>query len=65
MNKPISISIVETRDRIVAALNESGLPASVLEMMLNALYQQVVQAAQAELEAAKKQLAEQEEKDNA
>lgn len=64
MNKPISISIVETRDRIVAALNESGLPASVLEMMLNALYQQVVQAAQAEVEAAKKQLAEQEEKDN-
>lgn len=65
MNKPISISIVETRDRIVAALNESGLPASVLEMMLNALYQQVAQAAQAEIEAAKKQLAEQEEKDNA
>lgn len=65
MNKPISISIVETRDRIVAALNESGLPASVLEMMLNALYQQVAQAAQAEVEAAKKQLAEQEAKDNA
>ena len=65
MSKPISISIVETRDRIIAALNESGLPASVLEMMLNALYQQVAQAAQAEVEAAKKQLAEQEEKDNA
>lgn len=62
-NKPISISIKETRERIVSALNDSQLPPSVLEPVLNAIYQQIAQAAQAEVLAAEKQLAEAAEKE--
>lgn len=55
MNKPICIAIKECRVKIVSAINESHLPPCVLEDMLNALYQQIKQAAQTEVLQAEKQ----------
>ncbi len=62
MSKPISISIKELREKVVGAINESQLPPSILEPVLNAIYQQVVIAAQNEVEQALK--AESEDTDN-
>lgn len=56
MTKPISISIKETRERIVSAINESHLPPSILEPVLNVIYQQIAQAARTETEQAEKQM---------
>lgn len=61
MTKHISIIIKETRERIISAINESNLPPCVLEPMLNIIYQQIAQAAQAEIAQAEKQLKEGEE----
>ena len=55
MNKPICIAIKECRWKIVSAINESQLSPCILEDMLNALYQQIKQAAQAEVVQAEKQ----------
>lgn len=59
--KPISIIIKETRDQIVKALNESQLPPCLLEAVLNPIYQQIAQAAKAEIEQAEKDYKEGEE----
>lgn len=56
--KPISIIIKETREQIVKALNESQLPPCLLEAVLNPIYQQITQAAQAEIAQAEKQIEE-------
>lgn len=50
----IAISIKTLRERIVSAINESQLPPSVLEPVLNAIYQQIAVAARDEVEAALK-----------
>lgn len=60
--KPISIIIKETREQIVKALNESQLPPCLLEAVLNPIYQQVAQAAQAEIAQAEKEYTEEGEK---
>lgn len=59
--KPISIIIKETREQIVKALNESQLPPCLLEAVLNPIYQQIAQAAKAEIEQAEKDYKEGEE----
>lgn len=56
--KPISIIIKETREQIIKALNESQLPPCLLEAVLNPIYQQIAQAAQAEIAQAEKQIEE-------
>lgn len=53
--KPVSIIIKETREQIIKALNESQLPPCVLEAVLNPIYQQIAQAAQAEIAQAEKE----------
>lgn len=60
--KPISIIIKETREQIVKALNESQLPPCLLEAVLNPIYQQIAQAAQAEIAQAEKEYIEEGEK---
>ena len=55
--KPISIIIKETREQIVKALNESQLPPCLLEAVLNPIYQQIAQAAQAEIAQAEQEYA--------
>lgn len=61
MNKPISLAIAETREQIVKAINESGLPPSVVEALMNPIYKQIAQAAQSELAQAKESYKETEE----
>ncbi len=61
--KPVSIIIKETREQIVKALNESQLPPCVLEALLNPIYQQIAQAAQAEIAQAEKEYNEEGQKD--
>lgn len=57
---PISLSIKEAKERIISAINDSKLPACVVELILHDIYLQIKQAAKAETEQAEKQLAESE-----
>ena len=41
MNKPISISIKETRQGICDVINTSGLPISVIELIVSDVYGEV------------------------
>lgn len=41
MNKPISMMISETNDKIVQVCNESGLPMSVLELIVRSIYNEI------------------------
>lgn len=41
MNKPISISIKETRQGICDVINASGLPISVIELIVSDVYGEV------------------------
>lgn len=41
MNKPISIIIDETKQNLVYAINNSGLPACILESMVKDLYRDI------------------------
>lgn len=59
MNKPVALAIKEFRGRIVAAINDSQLPPSLLEPILNAVYLQIAAAADNEAKQAERQLAEQ------
>lgn len=54
-NKPISLVIKEVQDELVKLINGSNLPASVLEQIFGRIYQQIAQAAQAELAQAEKE----------
>lgn len=58
MNKPISITIKETRERIISALNDSNLPPCILEGIIVPIAQQITQAAAAEVEQAEKNMTE-------
>lgn len=52
MDRPISLVIRDTKIRIVQAINESQLPASIVELILNNIHQQAVKAAEAEIKQA-------------
>ena len=41
MNKPISISVKETRQGICDVINASGLPISVIELIVSDVYGEV------------------------
>lgn len=60
MNKPISITIKETRERIISALNASNLPPCILEGIIAPIAQQITQAARAEAERAEQAMNEEE-----
>lgn len=44
----ITLAIKELREKIIAAVNESQLPASILDPVLNSIYLQIAQAARLE-----------------
>lgn len=52
MDRPIALVIRDTKIRIVQAINESQLPASIVELILNSIHQQAVKAAEAEIKQA-------------
>lgn len=60
----IALKIKTLREEVVAAVNRSQLPPSILEPVLNAIYLQIAQAAQAEVIQAEKQAAEKPEEEN-
>lgn len=60
MNKPISITIKETRERIISALNDSNLPPCILEGIIAPIAQQITQAARAEAACAEQAMNEEE-----
>lgn len=41
MNKPISVAIKETRQKICDVINASGLPISVIELIVSDVYGEV------------------------
>lgn len=63
MNKPISITIKETRERIISALNDSNLPPCILDGIIAPIAQQIAQAAQAEIAQAEQEYKKEEQKD--
>lgn len=60
MEKPLSIRIQECKDRVISAINQSELPASVLKEILQGLYQEIHQLAYMELEKDQKEYMQQE-----
>lgn len=60
MIKPISIAVRDLKVQIVAAINESQLPAAIVEPILDVIHNQITQIAENEIKQAEKQLAESE-----
>lgn len=56
MDKPISLIIRDFQESIIKAVNDSGLPPSIIEPILGAIYQQIVAAKTAELKKAEEDL---------
>lgn len=52
----IATAIKTLREKVVSAINESQLPPSVVEPILNAIYMQIAQAAAQEVEQAEKEV---------
>lgn len=62
--KTITMSIDETKKKLADTINNSGLPFSVIEMILNEIMPQVRQLAQEELNKDIEQSKEQEKKED-
>lgn len=56
MDKPISLIIRDFQESIIKAVNDSGLPPSIIEPILGAIYQQIVAAKTAELKKAEEEI---------
>lgn len=56
MDKPISLIIRDLQESIIKAVNDSGLPPSIIEPILGAIYQQIVAAKTAELKKAEEEI---------
>lgn len=54
--KPISLLIKDMQDSIIKAINESGLPPSIIEPIFAGIYQQIIQAKTAELKQAEEEI---------
>ena len=50
MNKPMSVAIKETRQEICNVINASGLPISVIELIVSDVYGEVQLVARKQLE---------------
>ena len=50
MNKPASIIIKETKDKMISIINESTLPLCVIEMIINDIHNQCIIASKEEYE---------------
>ena len=46
MNKPISMIVDETNEKIVRACNESGLPMCVLELIIKNIHNEIINLAE-------------------
>lgn len=55
MNKPANLIVEETKDNIINIINESGLPAFLLEPILKDLHDQTSILKQKELEKSKRE----------
>ena len=50
MNKPISLSIDEARKSIITAINNTDLPASILEIIIKNIYDDIYMLKEKELQ---------------
>ena len=55
MNKPVNLVLEETKQKLSQNINESGLPAFLVELLLKDIYSQVNFLAQRDLEKSKKE----------
>lgn len=55
MNKPVNLILEETKQKLSQTINESGLPAFMIELLLKDIYSQVNFLAQRDLEKSKKE----------
>lgn len=53
INKPLPLTVNELNQIIVNAINNSGLPMTIIEMEMRSLYNEVIQKAREEYERAK------------
>ena len=54
MNKPVNLILEETKEKLSKTINESGLPAFLIELLIKDIHNQVVFLAQKELDKTKK-----------
>ena len=55
MNKPVNLILEETKQKLSQTINESGLPAFMIELLIKDIYSQVNFLAQRDLEKSKKE----------
>lgn len=54
VNKPVNLMLEETKEKLSKIINESGLPAFIVELIIRDIYNQVSFLKQKELEKSKK-----------
>lgn len=55
MNKPLDLQIEETKERILTAINDSKLPACLVELIVKDIYSEIVLIKNNELQKSKEQ----------
>lgn len=55
MNKPLDLQIEETKERILAAINGSKLPACLIELIVKDIYSEIILIKNNELQKSKEQ----------
>lgn len=55
MNKPLDLQIEETKERILIAINESKMPACLIELIVKDIYNEIVIIKNNELQKSKEQ----------
>ena len=55
MNKPLDLQIEETKGRILAAINDSKMPACLIELIVKDIYSEIILIKNNELQKSKEQ----------
>lgn len=55
MNKPLDLQIEETKERILAAINDSKMPACLIELIVKDIYSEIILIKNNELQKSKEQ----------
>lgn len=55
MNKPLDLQIEETKGKILAAINDSKMPACLIELIVKDIYSEIILIKNNELQKSKEQ----------
>lgn len=55
MNKPLDLQIEETKERILTAINDSKMPACLIELIVKDIYSEIILIKNNELQKSKEQ----------